>query len=109
MHDTPLHFSKPTGKSLWQQYRIYRDRLELQSWFLLHTLVIPARDIVSVEVRPSVFSGQKGFTWGIKLDQCDFCWHVLLTKKTGCFKRLGFAPDDPAKFVEICQSILPGG
>ena len=109
MHDTPLHLSKPTGKSLWQQYRIYRDRLELQSWFLLHTLVIPARDIVSVEVRPSVFSGQKGFTWGIKLDQCDFCWHILLTKKTGCFKRLSFAPDDPAKFVEICQSILPGG
>src|ERR1017187_8905874 len=57
MHDTPLHLSKPTGKSLWQQYRIYRDRLELQSWFFLHTLVIPARDIVSVEVRPSVLRG----------------------------------------------------
>ena len=39
MNDTPLCASKRTGRSLWQQYRIYGHRLELQSWVLLHTVV----------------------------------------------------------------------
>ena len=39
MNDTPLCASKRTGRSLWQQYRIYPHRLELQSWVLLHTVV----------------------------------------------------------------------
>jgi hypothetical protein len=41
------------------------------------------------------------------LDNRDFCRHVLLVRKSGCFKRIGFAPDDPEKFVTVCQSILP--
>ena len=107
MNDMPLYASKRTGKSLWQQYRIYSDRLELQSWFLLHTLVVPRDKIQAVEVRPSVLSSDKGFTWGIKLDNCDLCRHVLLTKKSGVFKRIGFSPDQPEEFVEVCTSILP--
>jgi len=106
MNDTPLYVSKRMAKNLWQQYRIYRDRLELQSWILFHTVVVPTNEIQDVEVRPSVFSGQKGFTWGIKIDNSDLCRHVLLTKKRGFFKRIGISPDDPEKFVEICQSIL---
>jgi hypothetical protein len=106
---TPLYASKLTAKSLWQQYRVYHDRIELQSWFLFHTVVVPAGEIRAIEVRPSVWSGDKGFTWGIKIDNCDLCRHVLLTKKSGIFKRIGFTPDDPEKFVEICRSILPGG
>ncbi len=109
MNDTSLYKSKRTAKSLWQEYRIYRDRLELQSWALFHTVVLPANEIQAVEVRPSVFSGQKGFTWGVKIDNCDLCRHVLLIKKSGLFKRIGFSPDEPDKFVEICKSILPNG
>jgi hypothetical protein len=108
MDDTPIYISKRTGSNLWQEYRVYRDRLELQSWFLFHTLVIPAGEISKIEVRPSIFHGQKGFIWGVKLDNCNFCRHALLTKKSGCFKRIGFSPDDPEKFVAVCQSILPG-
>ena len=108
MNDIPIYTSKRTAKSLWQEYRIYRDRLELQSWFLFHTLIIPAGEIFKIEVRPSIFSGRKGFIWGVKLDNCDFCRHVLLIKKTGLFKRIGFSPDDPDKFVAVCQSILQG-
>jgi hypothetical protein len=110
MNDTPLYASKRTAKSLWQQYRIYRDRIELQSWILLHTVVLPTGEIQAVEVRPSVFSG-KGFTLGIKLDNCDLCRHVLVTKKSGFFKGIkgiGFSPDEPDKFVEICKSVLSG-
>ena len=52
----------------WQQYRIYRDRLELQAWILFHTVVVPIGEIRAIDVRPSVFSGRKGFTPGIKLE-----------------------------------------
>jgi len=101
MNDTLLYKSKRTAKSLWQQYRIYRDRLELQSWFLFHTIVALANEIQAVEVRPP------GPIWGVKLDNCNFCRHVLLIKKSGLFERIGFSPDEPDKFVEICKSILP--
>jgi len=102
MNDTPIYISKRTGRGLWQEYRIYRDRLELQSWFLFHTVVVPVNEIQAVEVRPS------GIIWGVKLDNCNFCRHVLLTKKSGLFKRIGFSPDDPEKFVAVCQSIMLG-
>jgi hypothetical protein len=108
MNDTPIYISKRTTRSLWQEYRIYPDRLELQCWIALHTLVIPANEIQEIKVRPSVFSGQKGFTWGVKIDNCDLCRHVLVVKKSGILKRIGFSPDDPEKFVAVCQSIMPG-
>ena len=109
MSDAPIYISKRTAKSLWQEYRIYRDRLELQSWIVLHTLVIPASEIREIKVRPSVFSGQKGFTWGVKIDNCDLCRHVLVVKKSGILKRIGFSPNDPEKFVAVCQSIIMPG
>ena len=108
MNDAPLYASKRTAKSLWQRYRIHRDRLELQSWIIFHTFIVPTDEIQAIEVRPSVFGGWKGFTLGIKIDNCNLCRHVLLTKKRGLFKRIGFSPDEPEKFVEICKSILPG-
>jgi hypothetical protein len=106
VNGTPLYASKRTPKSLWQEYRIYRDRLELQSWFLLHTVVIPANEIQAVEIRPSIFSGGKGVTWGVKMDNCDLNRHVLLTRKSGIIRRIGFSPDNPEKFVEVCKSII---
>jgi hypothetical protein len=118
MNDTPLYASKRTAKSLWQQYRIYRDRIELQSWILLHTVVLPIDEIQAVKVRPSVFGGWKGLTWGmkidfrdlwgIKIDFCDLCRHVLVRKTSGLFCGIGFSPDEPEKFVEFCKSVLSG-
>ena len=118
MNDTPLYASTRTVRNLWQQYRIYPDRLELQSWILLHTVVLPADEIQAVKVHPSVFGGWIGLTrgmkidfsdmWGIKIDFCDLCPHVLLRKTSGLFNAIGFSPDEPEKFVEICQSVLPG-
>lgn len=102
--DQPLYFSRRTAASLWQEYRIYPDRLELQSWLLLHTLVIPANEILEIEVRPAAFSGRKGFTWGIKLDMTDLCRHVLIKRKNGCFKLIAFTPDDPEAFVRAATS-----
>ena len=105
--EQPIYVSRRTPAGLWQEYRVYSDRLELQSWILYHTVVIPAPEMLEIEVRPSVFTGRKGFTWGIKLDNSDLCRHVLVTRKTGCFKRLAFTPDNPDEFARICQSILP--
>jgi hypothetical protein len=102
----PLYASKRTIKSLWQEYRIYRDRLELQAWVLLHTIIIPANEIQAVEVCPSVFSSNSGITWGVKIDNCDLNRHVLLTRKSGFLKRIGFTPDNPEHFVEVCKSII---
>jgi len=106
MNDAPLYTSKRTAKTLWQQYRIFQDRLELQSWILFHTLVVPAKEIRAIDVRPSIFGGRKGLVWGIKIDNCDFCRHVLLLRTSGLFKRIAFSPDDPEKFAEICKSIM---
>ncbi len=106
MNGTPLYASDRTAKSLWQRYRIYRDRLELQSWILLHTVVVPANEIQAIEVRPSIFGGKKEFIWGVKIDNCDLCRHVLLTRKSGIIRRIGFSPDNPEKFVEVCKSII---
>jgi hypothetical protein len=107
MNETPLYASKRMARNLWQQYRIYRDRLELPARVLFHTITVPIDDIHTVEVRPSVFSGRKWLTVGIKIDNCDFFRHVVLTKRTGFFlKCIGFSPDEPEKFVEICQSVL---
>jgi hypothetical protein len=103
----PLYTSKRTAKSLWQQYRVCPDRLELESWFLFHTMVIPAHEIQWIEVRPSILGNWPGFTLGIKLDNADFCRHVLVRRKSGFFKRIAFTPDDPERFVEICKSNLP--
>jgi hypothetical protein len=101
MNDTPLYLSKRTAKSLWQEYRIYPDRLELQFWLFLHTFVIPADEIVEITIRPPET------IWYFKLDNCNFCRHVRLKKKSGFFKRIAFTPDDPEKFVAMCQSIMP--
>ena len=108
MNDVPIYISKRTGNKPVAGVSRLPDRLELQSWFLFHTLVISAGEILKIEVRPSIFRGQKGFIWGMKLDNCNFCRHVLLIKKSGLFKRIGFSPDDPEKFVAVCQSILTG-
>jgi hypothetical protein len=102
----PVFVSRRTLASLWQEYRVFPDRLDLQSWILLHTIVIPAREILTIEVRPSVFSGRKGFTWGVKLDNSDLCRHVLVRRKTGFMKRIAFTPDNPDEFVRVCQSII---
>ena len=105
--EPPIYVSRRRPASLWQEYRIYPDRLELQSWLLFHTVVIPANDILEIEFRPSAFSWRKGFTWGIKLDMTDLCRHVLVRKKSGFWKCLAFTPEDPDEFVRVCKSILP--
>ncbi len=104
--EQPIYVSRRTPASLWQEYRIYPDRLELQFWLCLHTCIIPANEILGIEIRPSFFSGRKGFTWGIKLDMTDLRRHVLVRRKSGFFKCIAFTPENPDEFARVCQSVV---
>lgn len=106
--DEPLYASKGSWRSLWRQYRIYDDRLELPS--LLGTKVIPLTDILDIEVRPPLVIGDAfrgkglGYCWALKLDMADLCRHVALHRTSGIMKRLRFSPHDPEEFVRECKS-----
>ena len=105
-HATPLYTSQRSLKNLWQRYHIYPDHLELQSWILLHTLTIPLTQIRTIQVRPPSFRAPQ-LIWGAKLDNADFCTHILLTRTRGILKSIAFTPDHPDQFADICQSLLP--
>ena len=107
----PIHASKRSWSSLWQEYRVFSDRIELPS--ILGKKIIPADELVECEVRPppviwDLFRGQ-GFAsvWTLKLDLADFAPHVALRRERGWFKRLRIAPPDPEAFVTACRSIAP--
>jgi hypothetical protein len=108
--DQPLYVSKRLFRNLWQQYRIYTDRIELRS--CVGRKVIRAEDIVDVEVRPPVVIGDlfrgKGFvqSFALKLDLADLFHHVAIHRRSGWIKHLRFTPDDPDMFVNVCKSIM---
>jgi hypothetical protein len=106
----PLYVSAKSFKNLWQEYRIYGDRIELESCF--GRKVILAGDILDVEVRPPLVIGDlfrgKGFkeSLALKLDLADLYPHVAIHRSSGWFKHLRITPDDPDTFVKICRSIM---
>jgi hypothetical protein len=108
----PIYVSKRTWLSLWQQYRVYHDRIEIQAWVALRTIVIPAEELLEIEVRPALAAGDLlrgkglGYTFAAKLDLADLSRHVAIRRSRGLFKRLRITPDDPEKFAEMCRSIM---
>ena len=107
-----LHVSKRSLRNLWQEYRIYKDRLELKSWLLFRTLVIPSADILNIEVRPRfvMFELLRGkslaYALAMKIDFSDFHTHVAIYRKSGLIKHIRITPNNPAEFVEICKTIM---
>jgi hypothetical protein len=96
----PIYVSQKSGKNLWQDYRVYPDRVQLRCWALLSTFVIRAEDIVEVQVSTGLL------VWGLKLDLSDFFTHVKLRRRAGLFRNLKFTPDNPERFVAACKSIM---
>jgi hypothetical protein len=91
---------------------VYPDRIELQCKVSLHTLVIPADEIIDIQIRPplvfaDLFRG-KGFAYAfpLKIDFADTCRHVAIKRRSGFIKHIRFTPDDPDKFVEACKTII---
>lgn len=111
---TPIYVSRRMAKSLWQEYRVFHDRLELECKVAFKTLIIPAAHLLDVEVRPplvfaDLFRG-KGFFYSfpLKTDFADGHSHVAITRSSGLFKHLRITPDDPEKFAEACRGIMLG-
>ncbi len=107
------HVSVRMGRNLWQEYRVYSDRIELQSWLLFHTIRIPTDEIQSIEIRPpfvfaELFRGKgAGPAFALKLDLADLFRHVIIKKKTkGIFKFIAFTPGDPERFLQACELMM---
>lgn len=111
----PVSISERTLKNFWQEYRVYPDRLELQSWISFHTIVIPFRNLESLEIRPpfcawDLFRGKSFlFAFPLKLDAADLYRNIALKRTNGLFRYLRFTPDDPDKFVTLVESLTGTG
>lgn len=111
MSDTPLYESPSSLKTLWQDYRVYADRLEFCT--LLGNWKIPFSEIDQIEVQEALLQALvngrfdlKNFPFGVKLDMADITEHVALDRNTGLAKRVLFSPEDPAAFVHAAKAAL---
>jgi hypothetical protein len=111
MEDKPLFMSKSTVKSIWQQYRIYGDRVEFDTHFGMMT--IPFAHIETVEVSESEIKGLlrgdlhlKNFRPALKLDWANFVEHVVLDKSKGHVRRILFTPEDTEAFRAALDEAL---
>jgi hypothetical protein len=108
MNQEALYTSKCAAKSLWQEYRIFGDRVELGT--LMGTLTVPFDQIEEIAVAHSFLQGVRlhlrGLWPALKLDWVDLHEHVVLDKNTGLFRTIAFTPDDPEKFVAVLEEAL---
>jgi hypothetical protein len=111
-HDPPLYVSKPGAMSLWREYRLYADSIELDTlpWGLV---TVPLEDVKAVAVRPplvifDLFRGDYGLgemMKTLKLDMADVSEHVAI-EKTGFWKQFRITPDDPQAFKAALDAAL---
>jgi len=98
-------------KSLWQEYRIYADRVEFETPF--GRMSVPFDQIEKIDVSESEVKGLlkgdlhlKGFRPAFKLDWANFLEHVVLDKNEGVLKRVLFTPEDPQGFKKALEKAL---
>jgi len=104
--DTPLYISRPTQKSIGNEYCIYTDRIELRCRFpfFSKTLVIKKDDLISIEIfKPPVI---RTTFWALKLDLADFNEHAGIKRINGFFKQLRFTPENPKEFVAKARELF---
>jgi hypothetical protein len=103
-----IYRSACSARNFWREYRVYDDRVELDT--LIRTLTIPLSDVRGIEVAHSFADGLKlqlrGGLMGIKLDWADLFPHVVLDKSTGLFRHIAFTPDDPDAFRSALDGAL---
>ena len=111
MENEPVYVSDSTAKSIWQEYRIYGNRVEIDTHFGLMT--IPFEHIEKVEVSESEVKGLmrgdlhlKGFRPAIKVDWANFVEHVVIDKSEGLVRRILLTPDDPEKFKNALEEAM---
>ena len=111
MGDEAIYTSKSTVKSIWQEYRIYSNRLEFDTVF--GKMTIPFEHVEGVEVSESEVKGLlrgdlhlKNFRPALKLDWANFVEHVVVDKNEGYVRRLLLTPDDPRAFKRALDGAL---
>jgi hypothetical protein len=108
MVDAALYTSPCAARSLWHEYRVYADRVELDT--LAGTLAVSFDQIEGVHVADSYRQGVRlqlrGLRPGVKLDLADFNQHVVIDKSTGLFRHVAFTPDDPLAFRAALEGAL---
>ena len=111
MTNIPIYASKSTVKSLWQEYRIYDDRVEFDTLF--GTITVSFDHIERVEVSESEVDGLlkgdlhlRNFRSALKLDWANFPEHVVLDKSEGHIHRILFTPDDSEEFKSALDEAL---
>ncbi|GEM_PF-287933 len=111
--DQLLYVSPPSRRSLFQAYRIYRDRIEIDSRLALRTLCIAVADLVHVDVRrpPVIGDTFRGHTLraslALKLDFADFFEHVAIETRAPFLRYLRITPDHPDAFVSALRALMP--
>jgi hypothetical protein len=111
MNEEATYSSTSTVKSLWQEYRIYNDRVEFDTHF--GTMIIPLAHVERVDVSESEIRGLlrgdlhlRNFRPALKLDWANFLEHVVLDKSTGWVRRILFTPDNPVAFTRALDEAL---
>jgi hypothetical protein len=98
-----LYRSRPGWRNLFQEYRLYADRLELPCRTLWHTLRVPLEEIAAIGLE-GPFDG--ALRWNLKLDLSDLFPHLFLIRRHGWIKTLTFTPDDPAAFLAAVTAAM---
>lgn len=111
MSNDPIYTSKSTAKSLWQEFRLYDDRIEFDTHFGM--MVVPLAHIERVDISESEVKGLlrgdlhlKDFRPALKLDWANFVEHVVLDKNKGYVRRVLFTPDDLEAFKGAVEGAL---
>jgi hypothetical protein len=97
-----LYCSKPLPRNLWQTYKIYPDKLELQCRVLFHRIVIK-KDILSITLCEPGWDFSKW--WVLNFDFCPFYQHVLIKCRSRLWgKYMRFTPDNPKAFIDCVKT-----
>ncbi len=111
MSEAPIYTSPSTIKSLWQEYRIFADRLELDTHVGLFT--VPFAEIERIDLRESDVAGLlkgdlqlRNFRPAWKLDWANFLEHIVIDKTGTWAQRLMITPDDPPAFKEALDNAM---
>lgn len=110
MSDDPVYVSKPHRGSWGQEYRIYRDRIELRARMLFTTLKIKLKNIDVIMVQ------DRKIRWSdMYRKPLDFWWVYnndrggdkgVFIRQRGWPSRINFTPENPNEFVAKCNELM---
>src|SRR5579883_2826931 len=107
MEQPPLYRSECSAKNFWREYRIFDDRVELDTFF--KTIAVPFSEVEGIEGAHNYSEGvrlQLRRERGLKLDWADSHPNVVLDKSTGYLRHIAFTPDDPEVFRTTLETAL---